>query len=100
MSEKLKTLILVGLKDLLDRVVKLGREAGGLNLCLDADESLSNNFVKIADQVFPQLQPGHKVSMQWLALWKSILIIEMMQLNGVIILKIWLLLIIIIELQL
>lgn len=53
-------------------LLKLGREAGGTHfLCLDADESLSNNFVKIADQVFPQLQPGHKVSMQWLALWKS-----------------------------
>ena len=51
---------------------KYGREAGGTHfVCLDADETFTSNFVPIAREVMEQLEPGEKVSMQWLALWKS-----------------------------
>jgi len=53
-------------------LLKLGREAGGTHfLCLDADESVSNMFVVLFDQIVAQMNPGDKISMQWLALWKS-----------------------------
>lgn len=53
-------------------LLKLGREAGGTHfLCLDADESVSNTFVTLFDQIVAQMNPGDKISMQWLALWKS-----------------------------
>ena len=48
------------------------REAGGTHfVCLDADETFTSNFVPIARDIISQLEPGEKVSMQWLALWKS-----------------------------
>lgn len=48
------------------------RESGGTHfVCLDADETFTSNFVSIARDVISQLEPGEKVSMQWLALWKS-----------------------------
>ena len=51
---------------------RYGREAGGTHfVCLDADETFTSNFVPIAREVMEQLEPGEKVSMQWLALWKS-----------------------------
>ena len=50
----------------------MGREAGGTHfVCLDADESFSNNFAVLAKQILPQVKPGKKIAMQWLALWKS-----------------------------
>ena len=53
-------------------LLKLGREAGGTHfVCLDADESFSNNFAVLAKQILPQVKPGKKIAMQWLALWKS-----------------------------
>ena len=53
-------------------LLKLGREAGGTHfLCLDADESVSNTFVALFDQIVAKMNPGDKISMQWLALWKS-----------------------------
>ena len=53
-------------------LLKLGREAGGTHfVCLDADESFSNNFVEISKKSISQLRPGEKIAMQWLALWKS-----------------------------
>ena len=49
-----------------------GREAGGTHfVCLDADETFTSNFVPIARDIMSQLEPGEKVRMQWLALWKS-----------------------------
>ena len=51
---------------------KYGREAGGTHfVCLDADETFTTNFVPIARDIMKQLEPGQKVQMQWLALWKS-----------------------------
>ena len=48
------------------------REAGGTHfVCLDADETFTSNFIPIARDIMSQLNPGEKVYMQWLALWKS-----------------------------
>ena len=48
------------------------RERKGTHfLCLDADEAFTTNFVPIAREVISQIPPGHKLAMQWLALWKS-----------------------------
>ena len=53
-------------------LLKLGRESGGTHfVCLDADESFTNNFVEISKESISQLRPGEKIAMQWLALWKS-----------------------------
>ena len=53
-------------------LLKLGRESGGTHfVCLDADESFTNPLVENFKELIPQLQPGEKMSLQWLALWKS-----------------------------
>ena len=53
-------------------LLKLGREAGGTHfVCLDADESFTSPLVPAIDQVLGHLNPGQKIAMQWLALWKS-----------------------------
>ena len=53
-------------------LLKLGRESGGTHfVCLDADESFTNNFVEISKKSISELRPGEKIAMQWLALWKS-----------------------------
>ena len=40
-------------------LLKLGREAEGTHfVCLDADESFSNNFAVLAKQILPQVIPG------------------------------------------
>lgn len=50
----------------------LGREQGGTHfVCLDADEALTANFIENAREWILKLSPGQKLSMQWLALWKS-----------------------------
>ena len=55
-----------------ENLLKLGREAGGTHfVCLDGDEAFSNQFIKNAKSIIKKLQPGQKLSMQWLALWKS-----------------------------
>ena len=54
-------------------LVQIGREMGGTHfICLDADEALSTPFAANAKQILQSLQPGQKISMQWLALWKSL----------------------------
>ena len=53
-------------------LLKLGREAGGTHfVCLDADETFTNPLVENFQELLPQLTPGEKMSLQWLALWKS-----------------------------
>ena len=53
-------------------LLKLGREAGGTHfVCLDADETFTNPLIDNFLELIPQLQPGEKMSLQWLALWKS-----------------------------
>jgi glycosyltransferase involved in cell wall biosynthesis len=54
------------------KLLELGREAGGTHfVCLDADETFTTNFVPLAKKVISKLEPGQKLSLQWLALWKS-----------------------------
>ncbi len=53
-------------------LLKLGREHGGTHfICLDADEVLSANFIKNGRNIIKKLQPGQKISMQWIFLWKN-----------------------------
>lgn len=47
-------------------------ERGATHLvCLDADETFTSNFVEKAREYIFSLRPGEKLSLQWLALWKS-----------------------------
>lgn len=53
-------------------LLRLGRESKGTHfVCLDSDETFTNPFVSIARELFTQMQPGQKIALQWLALWKS-----------------------------
>ena len=53
-------------------LLRHGREAGGTHfVCLDADETFTTNFLPNARNIIESLKPGQKLSMQWLALWKS-----------------------------
>lgn len=55
------------------KLLDLGREEGGTHfVCLDADEAFTGNFMAKAKKIFARLEPGQKLTMQWLALWKSI----------------------------
>lgn len=55
-------------------LLQLGRELKSTHyICLDADETFSGNFISKARAVCGKLQPGQKLTMQWLALWKSVL---------------------------
>ena len=54
------------------RLHEAGRESGGTHfVCLDADETFTSNFVPHAREIISSLEPGQKLAMQWLALWKS-----------------------------
>ncbi len=54
-------------------LLELGREAGGTHfIVLDADETFTSPFLKVYNKVFQQLEPGQRVLMQWLAMWKSV----------------------------
>lgn len=49
-----------------------GRKRHGTHfIWLDADEAFSANFIKNAKNIIKELKPGQKLSMQWVALWKS-----------------------------
>ncbi|CAK7052219.1 MAG: hypothetical protein DELT_01094 [Desulfovibrio sp.] len=49
-----------------------GRERGGTHfIWLDADEAFTANFREKARALMHSLQPGHKLLLQWLALWKK-----------------------------
>ena len=53
-------------------LLKLGRESNGTHfVCLDADETFTNPLIENFSELIPQLKPGEKMSLQWLALWKS-----------------------------
>lgn len=59
------------------RLLEKGREVGkemGINtfLCLDADEAVTAPFKQSCSKVYGALQPGQRVLMQWLAMWKSV----------------------------
>ena len=51
-------------------LLKLGRESGATHyVCLDADETFTNPSIQTIKQLLPQMKPGDKIAMQWLALW-------------------------------
>lgn len=53
-------------------LLRLGREAGGTHfVCLDSDETFTTPFLSVARDMMSQMKPGQKLSMMWLALWKS-----------------------------
>lgn len=54
------------------KLLELGREAGGeIFVILDADETFTTNFLPLARKVFNKLEVGQKLSLQWLACYKS-----------------------------
>ena len=54
------------------RLLDLGRQNGGTHfICLDADEALSANFLKVGKEKIARLKPGQKLVMRWPFLWKS-----------------------------
>jgi glycosyltransferase involved in cell wall biosynthesis len=56
-----------------ENLLKLGRESNGTHfICLDADEALTTQFSINARKILNNLKPGQKLTMQWLALWKSL----------------------------
>lgn len=56
-----------------EKLLSLGRAIGGTHfIWLDADEAFTANFLKHGREIIGNLKPGQKLSMQWLALWKSI----------------------------
>jgi glycosyltransferase involved in cell wall biosynthesis len=53
-------------------LLRIGRERGGTHfVCLDADEALTTPARESIRDTLAELEPGHKLAMQWLALWKS-----------------------------
>lgn len=55
-----------------ERLLDLGRSHGGTHfICLDADESFTANFISLSRELMASMNPGQKLSMHWLALWKS-----------------------------
>jgi glycosyltransferase involved in cell wall biosynthesis len=55
------------------KLLELGRAAGGTHfVCLDADEAFTANFQAQGRKIISKLQPGQKLVMQWLAMWKSL----------------------------
>src|SRR6056297_1917817 len=57
------------------KLLDLGREHGGTHfICIDADEALTANFAETGLPHLKAMQPGDKLSLQWLALWKSPLV--------------------------
>ncbi|GAA6212658.1 hypothetical protein NBRC116602_23990 [Hyphomicrobiales bacterium 4NK60-0047b] len=56
-----------------EKLLSLGRASGGTHfIWLDADEAFTANFLKQGRDIIGNLKPGQKLTMQWLALWKSI----------------------------
>lgn len=55
-----------------EKLLSLGREHSGTHfICIDADEIISYNFLDNIDEYISKLRKGLKLSLQWLALWKS-----------------------------
>ena len=56
-----------------EKLLQLGREHGGTHfVVLDADETFTDHFPRKCRKVCERLEPGQKVKMQWLAMWKSV----------------------------
>lgn len=53
-------------------LLRLGREQGGTHfIWLDADESFTSQFIPTSREYIERLQPGEKLALRWIALWKS-----------------------------
>jgi hypothetical protein len=54
------------------KLLDLGRQAGGTHfVCLDADEAFTMNVAPNLRSHIIRMQPGQKLILQWIALWKS-----------------------------
>lgn len=54
-------------------LLDMGRKAGGTHfICLDADETFSENFINQARDIIKTLEPGQKITMRWVHPFKSI----------------------------
>jgi len=57
------------------KLLDLGREHGGTHfICIDADEALTGNFVETGLPYIKNMKRGERISLRWLALWKSPLV--------------------------
>jgi hypothetical protein len=55
------------------KLLELGRQAGGTHfVILDADETFTGNFISHGRKIIEKLEPGQRIQMQWLAMWKSV----------------------------
>lgn len=55
------------------RLLELGRESKGTHfIVLDADEAFTGNFLARASKIVSRLEPGQRLLMQWLAMWKCV----------------------------
>ena len=55
------------------QLLDAGRDVGGTHfVCLDADEAFTGQFKNRAKEIMARLEPGQKIQMQWLAMWKSV----------------------------
>lgn len=56
-----------------EKLLKLGREHGGTHFAvMDADETFTGQFPTVCRKICERLEPGQKIRMQWLAMWKSV----------------------------
>lgn len=56
-----------------EELLELGRKHGGTHfVVLDADETFTGQFPAKVRRICESLEPGNKVKMQWLAMWKSL----------------------------
>jgi len=54
-------------------LLDVGRLAGGTHfIWLDADETFSSDFIKVAKENISALKPGQKMTMRWVQAWKSL----------------------------
>lgn len=58
-----------------------GRKRGGTHfIWLDTDESFDSNFLQYGKEIITKLEPGQKITLPWITLWKSI---EQERIDGV-----------------
>jgi len=56
-----------------EKLLKFGREHGGTHfVVMDADETFTGQFPTNCRKICERLEPGQKIRMQWLAMWKSV----------------------------
>lgn len=56
-----------------EKLLQLGREHGGTHFAvMDADETFTGQFPAVCRKICERLEPGQKIRMQWLAMWKSV----------------------------